>query len=86
MINTRWALQWEELYRRIAQLNNDRVVAMWDVIAVNQYGACDKINSEPYDLEQLKILIESLHSEVAVIMFIPISECSAAADTDADWS
>jgi hypothetical protein len=70
MINTRWALQWEELYRRIAQLNNDRVVVMWDVIAVSQCGECEKLNSEPYDEEQISYLLESLDFEHQPILLI----------------
>ena len=83
MINTRWALQWEELYRQIAQLNQvEQLAMMWDVYAVGDCGSRDKVNSEPYDSEQVAELLCQIGMEFSSLVLIPY-ESNAEDKSDA---
>lgn len=48
---------------------------LWNVYVVDQAGECVKYNSEPYDSEEVAIVLETL-DDVVSIQLIPIDHFS----------
>lgn len=44
---------------------------MWDVYVLSDGGECDKINSVPYDAEQVAMLLDEIQDDTARVVLLP---------------